>query len=143
MNNPPILVAVDDTEISRNAVREAVVFARRLEAPLIFLHVVDIRLAGGSLLENPALQEDVLRKNAQELLNRVLDGIDLAGTEGERLVRIGIPVDEIVATARDRGAQPIVMGTHGRLGLSRAILGSVAEGVVRHAAVPVLVIPAV
>jgi hypothetical protein len=54
----------------------------------------------------------------------------------------GVPVHAICAYARRVGADLIVMGTHGRTGVSRAVLGSVAEAVVRHARCPVMTIPA-
>lgn len=54
----------------------------------------------------------------------------------------GVPAHAICAYARKVGAELIVMGTHGRTGVSRAVLGSVAEAVVRHADCPVMTVPA-
>ncbi|MBI1847845.1 MAG: universal stress protein [Candidatus Rokubacteria bacterium] len=86
----------------------------------------------------------VLRSGEQEV-TRLLT--HLRGTLGERIPvtiasTLGDAADEIVRYARARGIDLIVLGTHGRTGLSRAILGSVAERVIRHAPCPVLAVPA-
>jgi universal stress protein A len=56
------------------------------------------------------------------------------------LIERGVPHDVIVGTAKSLGVDLIIMGTHGRLGLKRLVLGSVAENVVRHAPCPVLTV---
>ena len=55
-------------------------------------------------------------------------------------MRVGVPSDELTQVASDKNADLVVVGTHGRTGLSRILLGSVAEATVRKAACPVLVI---
>ena len=63
-----------------------------------------------------------------------------AGFDVTLEIRTGDPVDEILAAAADNGTDLIVMTTHGRSGLTKALMGSVTEGVVRHAEVPVLIL---
>ncbi len=63
-----------------------------------------------------------------------------AGIDAQAHVRVGIPSDEIVTAARDLHADLIVIGTHGRSGLSRVLFGSVTERVMRHAPCPVLTV---
>ncbi len=63
-----------------------------------------------------------------------------ANVRGERLCEIGIPSEEILRVAEEIEASVIVMGTHGRTGLSRLLMGSVAEEVVRKACSPVLTV---
>jgi nucleotide-binding universal stress UspA family protein len=83
--------------------------------------------------------EDV--KARREKADAYLAGLETemaaAGVRSERRVRRGEPVEEILAAARDERVDLIAMTTHGRTGPARLLFGSVAEGVLRHAPVPV------
>lgn len=73
------------------------------------------------------------REEAERHLADAADALRAAGFEAvETVILEGLPGPLIVATARDRGCDVILMGTHGRTGLGRVLLGSVAEYVVRH-----------
>jgi nucleotide-binding universal stress UspA family protein len=65
--------------------------------------------------------------------------VQQAGLQGDSVIVEGVPFQAIIDTARDSGADLIVMGTHGRTGLTHVLMGSVAEKVVRLAPCPVLV----
>lgn len=99
--------------------------------------------AGANLVqvERAVAQESARRlEQSAEVLRKELALMDGATVEVEVVVRPGPPAEGIVEEASEREAERIAMGTHGRTGLSHLLLGSVAERVVRHARVPVLVV---
>jgi len=77
----------------------------------------------------------------EDYLRQVSEWLEQVGMEVTIEVRPGNVIDTIVSVARD-GFDVIIMATHGRTGLSRVALGSIAEGVLHHAPCPVLVVPA-
>ncbi len=136
-----IACAVDFSEESRAAVADAAELARRFGVELTLVHVhlpppqAAIDALGSSELaeldaEEVEQQLAVWKAEAERLADRPVKTALLAGSPGSELVRY----------ARDRHVDLIVLGTHGRTGLRRAVLGSVAEHVVRHAHCPVLVV---
>ena len=76
------------------------------------------------------------------MLARVANDLKGRGIEASALVTIDLVVDGIVRTAQESGADMIAIATHGRGGLGRAVLGSVADGVVRHSRLPCLLVNA-
>ncbi|MDH3286890.1 MAG: universal stress protein [Betaproteobacteria bacterium] len=136
-----ILIAVDGSETSRSALDDALKLAREQGAKVLLLYVyepivsssthglVDLTQAirdEGDQIVAGALEE--ARKAGVEARSRVLDAA------GRRVA------SAIVEEANTAGVDLIVLGTHGRRGLEHLVLGSVAEGVARRAAVPVLLI---
>ena len=83
---------------------------------------------------------DDLETDAQQLLQASLERVQRAGLQGDALLVPGTPAQAIMDTAAEQGVDLILMGTHGRTGLTHVFLGSVAEHVVRQAPCPVLVI---
>lgn len=137
-----ILAALDFSDPSYAAAQEALELAARLSAEVTFCHVIDARymdIAASTLVEPPALQEERLRKVAQERMDELLGRVG-AGVEIRVSLRIGVPCDEILAEREEWGADLVIMGTHGRTGLKRAILGSQAELVMRGCPVPIMIV---
>lgn len=137
-----ILVGLDFSEESRCALQEAASLASQSGASLSLVHVVepvfgppDVALV--SMTGN--LSEERMIKRAGEELRELETLIPPACRVVETAVRCGIAFFEITEAARALGADLIVIGTHGRTGLERALLGSTAEKIVRHAPCPVLV----
>lgn len=133
-----ILVPVDFSEPSLAALRYAKALAKEDGAALIVVHVIQ-PFHEDWRMETTQLQRAVrerARAEMRELVARELP----APVDARAKVRIGHPVEEIVAVARESGAELIVIATHGRSGLRHVLLGSVAERVVRHAPCPVLVV---
>jgi universal stress protein A len=138
-----ILCATDFSGTSEAAVATAERLAGSLGAELLFLHVTTdgpmwregLPPSVGKVME--AQREWV----AKELGARVAT-LAATGVTARALVKTGTAWDEIVQTARDEGADLIVMGTEGRTGLNRMLIGSVAENVVRHAGCPVMTVRA-
>ncbi len=143
-----ILVAVDGSEISNLALREAIRLAKDQRAALRLIHVVDIMPAYITMGEIP-YSIDAYQKSMRDAGRKVL-ATCAAKAKASRVkfntkfvVISGITtrISEVVNMEAKRWrADLIVIGTHGRRGFNRLFLGSVAEGVVRLAAKPVLMI---
>lgn len=140
-----ILVPIDFSPASWPAVENASALAHSYEATVDLLHVWELPLladpegvASDSRL--PASVVDVVREHAQRALDRFATRARERGCSIRKAENVpGNPRKVIVEHAERGGYDLIVVGTHGRTGLGRAVLGSVAEKVVRHAACPVLV----
>lgn len=134
-----ILVAVDSEPIAAHAADIAAELAHQAGAELAFIHVVDPALVNAA---DTGLQPDVLVASARTEAQRLIgDFRKRLATQQATLefVEIGLPASEIVKAAKDWPADLVVIGSHGRGGLRRALLGSVAEAVMRQAPCPVLV----
>ncbi len=128
-----VLHPTDFSEVSRHALPYALEFARVYSAKLVLMHVLDLPFSAISMAEE-AMAESERKLNA--LVPRNLrDKIDLV----ELVVR-GTPCEEIRAAAKEYGADIIIMATHGAGGWRHALMGDVAEKVVRNAPCPVLTI---
>ena len=143
MNLPrTILVPTDFSEHADHALEYAAGLAARLDAKVHLIHAITIPSAGMPEMgiAYGALSIETLTKQAQAALDareaRYRDRITLAPVRLE----VGDARDVIDRAAADVGADLIVMGTHGRRGIRRMLLGSVAESVVRSAPCPVLTI---
>lgn len=137
-----ILVPIDFSDCSAGLVTQATDLARRLGAGLSLLHVgkVPPALARATLEspEGPRTAEQALVAEARPRLERLAT---LAGDVPVQCeVRSGSPGPVILEACESGGAEMIVMGTHGRTGVARVLLGSVAEHVIRRASVPVVTV---
>lgn len=141
-----ILVAVDGSHTAELALQEAIKLARELQSQLRIVHAVDtVNINLGTEFPNPPEISDALTKSGQEILRKAKAVAGAAGIPVEtRLIEIdtlGHRIPEMIAAdAEAWPADLIVICTHGRRGLSHLLLGSVAEGVVRVATKPVLLI---
>jgi universal stress protein A len=136
-----ICCAIDFSEVSRVALRQAAELARALGANLDLVHVPARAPGAPEMLAFGAPGVDA---RAEEELRRELSAWEaeaarLVGAAVVTAVRPGDAADEVLRYATERGAGLVVVGTHGRSGVKRLVLGSVAERVVREARVPVLV----
>jgi nucleotide-binding universal stress UspA family protein len=134
-----ILHPTDFSDRSENAFHLACSLARDYGARLVILHVVvPPMVVYGEGVVPP--EPDLLLQEANDQLNRL--PIPQEGIRTERRFQEGDSVAEILRVAQDINADLIVMGTHGRTGLARLLMGSVAEQVVRQASCPVLTVTA-
>jgi len=128
---PKVVLAVDDSKFSEAAIQAAIRQARPGLAELCILHVVDLQLpiptsyAGGF--------RQVSLKQGRDLVGRVERLLGRAGFKTQTVVEEGDPRSTIVDYAKKWDANLIIVGSHGRKGLDRFLLGSVAEFVARHA----------
>ena len=136
-----ILVPTDFSEYADYALDYAIELAQKLQARLTFLHVIHLTpMAMGEIGASglaPYLEE--IETDAQQRMEGIVERVHQEGLEGEISIVQGVPFQIIVDMAESRGVDLIVMGTHGRTGLTHALMGSVAERVVRLAPCPVLV----
>ncbi|NTV91827.1 MAG: universal stress protein [Chlorobiaceae bacterium] len=135
-----ILCPVDFSDASSKAVRYAQEFAAGMGAAISLLNVVEPRpMAIDISLEYVPLEED-LAKAAEGDLEILRQELMKAGVVVNCSVEIGNPSDVILEQADHLDVNLIIMGSHGKKGLSRLIMGSVAETVVRKANCPVLIV---
>lgn len=133
-----ILVATDFSESSQRARELALEFARKFGAQITLIHVnVPPPTYGGEGMYWPT---DELTRQAAAALDGALAALKKEYPESESVLGYGVPWEQIVTAAKERNADLIVVGTHGRRGVPRALLGSVAEKVVRMSPVPVLTV---
>lgn len=137
-----IWCAVDFEEPSRAAMELAAELAKRFEAELTLVHVVVPPPAAASdvLVSSRGLAEIAAEENEQALGRWRADAERRAGRPARSRVLIGDPVAEIVRHAGEERCDLLVVGTHGRKGIPRLVLGSVAERVARQSPCPVLLV---
>jgi nucleotide-binding universal stress UspA family protein len=141
-----ILCPVDFSPFSRRALDHAIALARWYHATVHVLHVSPLDVPVGVVtpwasppdVHTSGIDPESLRT----MLRSFAQAEGAAGVAVESEVVEGPVADEIVAQTRLRGADLVVMGTHGRSGVKRLVLGSVTEKVLRAAACPVLTVPA-
>jgi len=137
-----ILIAVDSEPIAAHAADIGGELARLAGAEVAFVHVIDPELVNAADTGiQPAVFAAMAKDEARKLIGEFQMRLPQPATALE-FVQIGSPVGEVVKAAQDWPADLIVIGSHGRGGLKRALLGSVAEGVMRQAHCPVLVVRA-
>jgi nucleotide-binding universal stress UspA family protein len=135
-----ILVPTDGSDASMAAVDEAVALADRLGSSIHVLSVVEQAQYAPMNTPSPDFV-DSLEANAREALDRAVERAETAGgTDVDGAVESGAAHEAIVSYVEDHDVDLVMMGTHGRTGLDRVLLGSVTEKVVRLSPVPVLTV---
>ena len=135
-----LLCPVDFSQMSRAVLDYAVFMAQSHQAQLKLIHVVD-QLHGFDsykILHMTAIEiTHEMERQARTQLKELVATLPIPATFD---IRFGRAADEIVIQAKEDEVELIVMGSHGRSGISHLLVGSVAESVVRHAPCPVLVV---
>lgn len=133
MDVKKVLIPTDFSELSKTAIQEALPVIKKLDATIIFLHVLE-------RLDHPddmtALFDEgyaYLMDRSHALLNDLVIEAKQAGVEATAELKNGVPHEEIVAVAQQENVDLIVMGTHGRTGFNHLMMGSQAERVLRKA----------
>jgi len=140
-----ILVPLDGSDTARFGLREAITLAREQKATLRLLHVIG---EFPIMLEMAGVEDyEKLRRGLVQRADAMLDeakalaaSLDVAAETRVRELKGGRVADAIVDEAKESGCDLIAIGTHGRRGMSRVLLGSDAERVLRQAGVPVLLV---
>lgn len=141
LNITKIVIPVDLDKNTEKVVDYALMIARALEAEIVLFHAVEFIAMGEMALGN--LSYDDINTNRKKSAEQHLE--DLANSISEKykkcrsVVTIGDTVDEILDFAKKEESGLIIMGTHGKRGLEKILLGSVAERVLKNAHCPVLV----
>jgi nucleotide-binding universal stress UspA family protein len=140
-----ILIAVDGSEPSNAAMRTALRLAAADRAELRFIAVFErdalIGRCSTDAVSGLAVGDvlDAAETECREALDTALQAAEASGLDATTIMRNGLPVDTILHEATIWDVTCIAIGTHGRSGIARAVLGSCAEGVLRRSTVPVLV----
>jgi nucleotide-binding universal stress UspA family protein len=141
-----ILHPSDFSPASRPAFRKAVELAKVNRAELLVVHVLPVLPMMPDAYIAATTYDELLRgqrASAKKQLDRLVANAKAAGTRASGIcLDFGVPAERIARLAKSRRADVIVMGTHGRTGFRRALLGSVAARVVAIAACPVLTVHA-
>ncbi len=146
MNAAAILVPIDLSSPTDAVVSMAVSLARALDSVVTLLHAVHLPVGvppAGALpigLIDTETALGVLDKEAGTYLQTLAQRFVQAGVPVSHLIRHGEPAEMILEVAEELGVKHIVMGTHGRRGIERALVGSVAERVVRRSGCPVTIV---
>ncbi len=140
----PVLFATDFSRLSLAAFPHAIAAARREKADLVILHVLPPPVTGDALQYVPAMMYEQMKaavvRESEKKLERLVARALRSHVRARRAVAEGLAASEILRSARTLGARLVVLGTHGRSGLSRLLLGSVALQVIGGARCPVMTI---
>ena len=135
-----ILIPTDGSAESAEAAEAGLDLAEELDAEVHAISVVDAELvASTTYTSGAAKNEERMHEEAEENAAEVAEGARERGLEAVEVVETGIPAEKIVEYA-DENVDAIVIGTHGRSGMRRVLLGSVTDKVVRTASVPVVTV---
>ncbi|WP_227353826.1 universal stress protein [Haladaptatus salinisoli] len=135
-----VLFPTDGSEQTEAALETALDVASQYGATLHALYVVN---TAGIATGDPDSRRRIVEtfeNRSDEAVEAVAEAAAQAGVDCTTAVARGAPADEILDYAEDEGIDLVVMGTHGRTGLGRFLLGSVAERVARHSTTPVMLV---
>ena len=135
-----VLVPVDFSDCSLDALEYAALIAGRSKAAVKLLHVLEPVCYGLDFTLIHREERERMRDRCSTRLEELSSALSGAGLSSAVQIRGGVPVDSILDEARTWNSDLIVMGTHGRRGIAHALNGSVAEGVLRRAQCPVLAV---
>jgi nucleotide-binding universal stress UspA family protein len=136
-----ILVPTDFSDTAQRAIDAAVDEALRSDASIELVHVYQPPTYWGAETLVLPETEDAMRRHIEESLAAVARDVRARGVPCTTTWFVGAPWIEVARHAREGGFDLVVMGTHGRTGMSHVLLGSVAERVIQRARRPVLVVP--
>jgi glycine betaine transporter len=142
INIKNILCPIDYSMYSEKALNYAIEIAEKYGSKLYVIHVLDMRVYDmneSELYNFNIIDESTIEELRDRLLKCVKEDVR-SKIPVETIIVQGVPFVEIIKAAKDHTIDLIVMGTHGRTGISHAIIGSVAEKVVRKAPCPVLTV---
>lgn len=137
-----ILVPLDGSPLAEAVLPHAKALAKSEDAELVLLRVA-IDLGGEFAFEDPAIAADMVKQMESETaiyMTEAKSKVESDGVKVSVIVREGLIAETILAAAEEIGADVIAMSTHGRSGVRRWFMGSVADRVVNHSKVPVMLI---
>lgn len=136
-----IVIATDGSENSMRAVYRGIEIAKLSGATVHVLHVVDTPsvISEDWTAGKEAIRE-MMMNSGKKVMSKVKKIIEESGMEVKEVLLEGYPANEIINFAENNNMDLIVMGTLGKTGFERLLMGSVAEKVVRYSKVPVLVV---
>ncbi len=135
-----VLIAIDDGPTSEKVATIGFEFGKQLNAEIALVSIVDVTalMTDGGLTpkELGDIEKNDCKKNQQILIDKVFRDYKVW-----TFVKVGNPFEDILKVAEEWEADIIVLGTHGRTGLSHLLMGSIAEKIIRHSTKPVFIVP--
>jgi nucleotide-binding universal stress UspA family protein len=135
-----IVIATDGSDNTQKAISFGIKLAKLNGALVYALHVVDASSVTQSWTAGKETMNEILREDGLKATSKVKECGETSGVEVKEVILEGHPSEEIIDFAENNDIDLIVMGTLGKTGLDRFLMGSVAEKVVRNSKVPVLVV---
>lgn len=136
-----ILIPTDGSDCSLRAAELGTSLAKMLGAKILVIYIIDtVILAEITKGAEEEVIEKELKEKGERYLKYIIKLAEKEGLKAEAILAKGEPHDQIVHYARSEGADLIVMGTYGKRGAERILIGSVAERVIEYAPCPVLVV---
>lgn len=138
-----LLCPIDFSDASREALETAAALAKRHGAALTLFHAYPVpgyTFPDGSFVASSKMLEELAEQANRHLAEWKAIAVAAGVPSVESATAVGEPAHEIVTFATEKGMDLVVVGTHGRTGLTHALMGSVAERVVRKAPCPVLTV---
>jgi len=132
-----ILVPLDGSDCAENVFLQLEILAKELKATLCLLRVAYAHTFPGA---DPTNAEVKVVREAEEYLKKVEEKLKAKGFNVDSHVRYGMDADEILDHAAQKEIDMVAMTTHGRSGVKRFLLGSVAEKVLRHSPKPIFLV---
>ncbi len=135
-----MLVPVDFSDCSRDALEYGALIAQRSNVSMKLIHVLEPVSYGLDFTLPQMAQRESSKIAITKRLSDFVSALSSLGLASDFLISGGLPADSILDAARAQSVDVIVMGTHGRRGVSHALFGSVAESVLRRSSCPVLTV---
>jgi len=136
-----ILIPTDGSDYSMRAAEYGISIARMLDAQVMVVYVIDeVVLDQLSKVTERESAELELKQDGQRYINYVLGLAEKEGVKADSILAKGRPFEQIVHLSKELNMGLIVMGTYGRRGAERVLIGSVAERVIEYSPCPVLVV---
>lgn len=140
-NVKKILIPTDGSDYSMRAAQYGVSAAKLLGAEIMVVYVIDtVVLDQISKITQRETAENELKQDGERYAKYIVGMAQRAGVQASYIMAVGRPFEQIVHIAKGLGVNLIVMGTYGRKGAARILIGSVAERVIEYASCPVLVV---
>jgi nucleotide-binding universal stress UspA family protein len=137
-----ILVPLDGSELSKSILEHVVAIVNGCEAPQVVLLRVrdplDQQTRDKLSADVANMLDDAYQEEAEDYLEKISVILKAKDVTTEKVVISGKPAEEIIRYAQTTGVDLIIMSTHGRSGVSRWVLGSVADKIIRHSDIPIL-----
>ncbi|WPV69395.1 universal stress protein [Chitinophaga sp. LS1] len=137
-----IMIAVDLSSYSASVIAAGMELARSTKSPVTITSILDKNAEVIPVIETVSPSADELNGRLQDIIahletyREAYPDVTVSVT-----ATLGNPKEDILEQAAEEGATTLVIGTHGRTGLDHLLIGSTAEFVIRHASIPVLVVP--
>ncbi len=135
-----IVIATDGSENTRKAISYGIKIAKLSGATVHALYVMDTSSVSQSWTAGKEIIYEILKKEGQKATSKVKECGEASDVEVKEVILEGHPSREIIDFAEDNEIDLIVMGTLGKTGLDKFLMGSVAENVVRNSKVPVMIV---